>query len=561
MKSITAKIAAILILALCVDSMAAVVSDNDGAAFITKAEFDSLKNDFQSQLDNYNTGIDAKIDNAISSYLSGLKVEKSQVISLPLKAWEKVTAVNYAIENDYWYPDIDLTTVMLGGMRYSAEVPRGSESEVDPVNNRYGYENYWGNCQLKYTRPSDKHSRRLLCDAGSEGTTYPNYITWKGWATDYLDKITFSRVINIIDERWEGTSWGNGTGYLSGSMNNAMVLSYATQIFSGYFPNLESATDNIWYPRWFWTNSSSWPDFWSGRTRAGYRGVGSIFAYANALSIVLQPLNNKTITYEHLLNFNNYNYDYFSDVDWQKTLTNVPDTSLTRESQLQIASVSNTWAVLEWWNPGHFRSKDSEGNWDLTALSWELRYHEADPLLAICSGAGWGRTYAEHKDESPIVSVGLIPKVYDSKHIYQSNDVFKQTVDGVSFTRDKMNLYNGFSAFAAKKDDVVEWEPVFIDTYSNGVATDFELYVSLAIEPFGEGNTVSSNDKFIKLNSQTTAAPAETTSKSCKLKFTMPENGIVYVKWWPKDTSIQSTDWEATLDLTQCSAYSRTVES
>ena len=60
---------------LSIESFAAAVSDNDGSAFITKAEFDSLKNDFQSKLDAYNTNIDSKIDNAIASYLSGLKVE------------------------------------------------------------------------------------------------------------------------------------------------------------------------------------------------------------------------------------------------------------------------------------------------------------------------------------------------------------------------------------------------------------------------------------------------------------------------------------------------------
>ena len=60
---------------LSINSFAAVVSDNDGSAFITKAEFDSLKNNFQSQLDNYNSKIDSKIDNAIASYLAGIKSE------------------------------------------------------------------------------------------------------------------------------------------------------------------------------------------------------------------------------------------------------------------------------------------------------------------------------------------------------------------------------------------------------------------------------------------------------------------------------------------------------
>ena len=56
-------------------SLAAVVSDNDGSAFITKSEYDSLKNNFQSQLDSYNTSIDSKIDSAIASYLAGIKAE------------------------------------------------------------------------------------------------------------------------------------------------------------------------------------------------------------------------------------------------------------------------------------------------------------------------------------------------------------------------------------------------------------------------------------------------------------------------------------------------------
>ena len=62
-------------------NFAAVVSDNDGSAFITKAEFDSLKNNFQKQIDQYNSQIDNKIDNAISQYLSGIKIEKTEVVS------------------------------------------------------------------------------------------------------------------------------------------------------------------------------------------------------------------------------------------------------------------------------------------------------------------------------------------------------------------------------------------------------------------------------------------------------------------------------------------------
>ena len=66
-----------IILVICcifsVVSIAAVVSDNDGAAFITKAEFDSLKNTFQSEINEKTSSIDAKIDLTISDYVKNVK--------------------------------------------------------------------------------------------------------------------------------------------------------------------------------------------------------------------------------------------------------------------------------------------------------------------------------------------------------------------------------------------------------------------------------------------------------------------------------------------------------
>ena len=73
-----------LILALIMpfNSFAVAVSDNDGSAFITKAEFDSLKNNFQSQIDQYNTSIDSKIDAAIAGYLAGISMTKTNNLNL-----------------------------------------------------------------------------------------------------------------------------------------------------------------------------------------------------------------------------------------------------------------------------------------------------------------------------------------------------------------------------------------------------------------------------------------------------------------------------------------------
>ena len=72
----------ISILSLCNITFSAIVSDNDGSAFITKAEFDALKEDFKKQIDNYNESIDSKIDGAIAAYLAGRAGAKSYQINL-----------------------------------------------------------------------------------------------------------------------------------------------------------------------------------------------------------------------------------------------------------------------------------------------------------------------------------------------------------------------------------------------------------------------------------------------------------------------------------------------
>lgn len=54
--------------------LASVVSDSDGSAFVTKAEFETLKNDFDEQINKYNASIDNKIDGAIASYLDGIDI-------------------------------------------------------------------------------------------------------------------------------------------------------------------------------------------------------------------------------------------------------------------------------------------------------------------------------------------------------------------------------------------------------------------------------------------------------------------------------------------------------
>ena len=102
-------LALFLVVLMSINTFAAVVGDNDGSAFITKAEFDSLKNDFQSQIDRYNTSIDSKIDGAIASYLSGIEVKKTVINPFALGAGEDLVVINEKNVNDLLWglADID----------------------------------------------------------------------------------------------------------------------------------------------------------------------------------------------------------------------------------------------------------------------------------------------------------------------------------------------------------------------------------------------------------------------------------------------------------------------
>ena len=73
-------IAILLIILLSMQSYAAIVSDNDGSAFVTKSEFEAMKKDFANQVENYNTSIDGKVDGAIAAYLAGIKTTKKTII-------------------------------------------------------------------------------------------------------------------------------------------------------------------------------------------------------------------------------------------------------------------------------------------------------------------------------------------------------------------------------------------------------------------------------------------------------------------------------------------------
>lgn len=88
----------VLICILSIESLSAIVSDNDGSAFVTKSEFEALKENFAKQVDNYNESIDTKIDGAIAAYLAGIKLSTKETVKTYVEKYKDL----------YWCHDFSI---------------------------------------------------------------------------------------------------------------------------------------------------------------------------------------------------------------------------------------------------------------------------------------------------------------------------------------------------------------------------------------------------------------------------------------------------------------------
>lgn len=96
------KLAWLLIVLISIESPAAAVSDNDGSSFITSAEFDSMKNVFQTQINNYMANIDNKLDTAINEYINGIRQDTDKIENIiGTGEWYAVNTGYTAGSSDY----------------------------------------------------------------------------------------------------------------------------------------------------------------------------------------------------------------------------------------------------------------------------------------------------------------------------------------------------------------------------------------------------------------------------------------------------------------------------
>ena len=268
MRLIKRVVALFLVLLLSIESFGAVVSDNDGSAFITKAEFDSLKNNFQSQIDQYNTSIDSKIDGAIAGYIAGIKVETKTKKNLFIKNWKTgVQALNGVRDNTFEFTNVS-------GNFGCFEWRMINVSSTDPYNpGQYVGVNtkdigtkgtitkqtnaklLWMYANFNYTNSTKTSQYRNLVDNVVIGSTLDTTnMTWAGVANNLTETRTLSKLASWRRLADKGES--HDPGYLENNYRPIFTLCTMLNINKpGYVTSFVDTSNPLWMPTLRWINS------------------------------------------------------------------------------------------------------------------------------------------------------------------------------------------------------------------------------------------------------------------------------------------------------------------
>ena len=506
-------IAFIVIILLCFENFAAVVSDNDGSAFITKAEFDSLKNNFQSKIDEYNRSIDSKIDSAIAAYLAGIKVGKTSTIKVIHSDWDDIEFINYEIKPDFKEPDY-VWTVTAGWHTYY----RNYDKKLAIVGGYKSFTRDWGENESNIRPLADIIFGNEEEFANNLGTY--TKVAWGGVATRWI-------------ETWYFNKYGFGRCYnMTGNVRYRIYMEYPfTFNSSGYVANMQINSLLPIKPRFQDNNTmsgTSWyispRDSSNARADLDYDNYEGYYSF----NVVLGSLSDGiTKNHDHIIvDSGSGTSFYLYNQNFVNTLNYCPYQTITDNN---LGNVSGAKTVIngqrETFNTS---ASDSGGTY---ATSYTTEY---------IGDIAWGY------DNKAIPMVGLLKRYFPASSIYQekydvnSSGNFNQRDilwDGASITNvAPLTLENGLETCISVKDKTYEWELEFdkvVLTGASGTKTNQnEVDIYLSKVPFGDGVSTSSK---IELTVGTEKQDyVTTTDRKAKIKWSVDDNKtMVYMKCVP----------------------------
>lgn len=497
---------------LSINSFAAVVSDNDGSAFVSKSEFEALKTDFANQINNYQSSIDGKIDGAIASYLAGIKLQKNYKYNVVFGG-ENVYFLNGVLAPEYHIPDFYYIVHDSGFNKRANDAYRAYIAL-----NRINYSFTWGTNETNL-----KPLVKLCTDYdGQNDESSIQKIYWDGRAVRYREKFYVSNDKNRVYDN---------LGYFDNS--SASLRLYCQNMFYvhsvGYQKNIETANiiDITVTPQRNY-NGGGWVN--AGSATSTVNNTKN-----NILAVELDTItkNNKTYSkdYLHVIN-------YQADSSWEVYNEKFVNTCHASSNQTETStSLYNTVRSSYLSNASYYF-----GMYDRTQKTGSL-------------------SFAFNNGTEKIASIGKLVNNYNADNIYQfPKDQKLQFYDEWDFGNP--TLQEGMPAFAAEEDDTVRLKVSFpnVTVYTSDTAkstnpTNVEVDVYVATTPFTDDISIdTTKGEYIKFkdSSGTEQNYFTTSSRAGTLKWVMPSTSKIYIKCrprWKTGTSYMSNDWEIEMNL------------
>lgn len=503
MKKLKRIITIICIIILCANSFGAVVSDNDGSAFITKAEFDSLKNNFQSKLDQYNTNIDNKIDAAIASYLSGINISLQRTFNVINSDWKEVTFINGAFDNDYKVPDI-YYLLAAGGYFISGL-------------NSGGVRDWSSHAFFYYKRTANTANRKNCFNVleGSEGS--PTKIQWKGIARGYRESILYALESNAKYTSLLGWNWP--TYYKRVLVQNALKPTGAS-----YAVNSNSVITDITLKC---QDREQTVSTWTDNPKSSDVFVKAV----TDLSIATDVVDGKEYDTEHIVGWGR-------DTAWELYCTNWNHTwQLSSKQTLTDTDIYNAATVN---TSGWYEGLEGTGS------GWNVRSHVGSMPFEFTNGS------------SMFYSVGLYTTAVSNYNIYQMAEDL-QYKSNKTFTVKNSTLEKGLPILAASERDEVTYTPVITsvqcyDESGNWETNIYEADLCFSYGPFYEKFNTTDVVELDGEEEGTTYTTWTTENRRAKIKFKMAKDSVVYMQvkpHFPDGATVgPSSSWVITYDLT-----------
>ena len=528
-----------LVVLMSIESFAAVVSDNDGSAFITKAEFDSLKNNFQSQIDSYNTNIDNKIDAAISAYLAGIKIEKTTTVAVLHNDWNNIEFINYEIVPEFKVPnytwtvtaswhtylsDVDKKEAVVGGYKQYNRTWSGNETNMRPLGNViYGSEADFAN-----------------------NTNNNKKVAWGGCAARWV-------------ENWLFNKYGYGKCYnMTGNTNYRIYMDGPFSFGdSGYIKGKTMQQILPIKPRFQDGSGTNWDisprNTSNDRQDLDYTYYEGYFDFINTLDNLSDGTQ---ILHDHIFVNNGTTNFYLFNPNFNNTL------NYCTYQTVSDSAVGNVTGATTFIN-GQRQTFDSSAS-------------DSSGAYATHYTTSYIGTIAWNYANSYIPMNGLIKKHYPANDIYQEQ--YNVNNSGALYLRElswdgaeilgapALTLENGLETCISVKDKTYEWEIEF-DTISltdaSGTRTNQnEVDIYLSKVPFGDGTTTTNKIQMIVGTEKKDYVT--TTNRKAKIKWEVTdEKTMVYMKCIPhfKSTDTQSESFFIKLNNSASNQISVTTKT